>query len=135
VRDERLARVFRAQPVRVPYISSTDAPLGSSTCKATMIHSYFTGGPSPVVLVAEHAFSSGGTTGSAKRNRLKPKAFEALQLLKSAYRNGHLAAEKEPQKHIESVLELLDDEDKPSLSPRWKGKGKQVDFEKTYALA
>ena len=33
-------------------VSSTDAPLGLSTRKATKIHSYFTGGPSPAVLVA-----------------------------------------------------------------------------------
>lgn len=48
---------------------------------------------------SERAFSSGGTTGTAKRNRLLPTTFEALQLLKSAYRNGHLAAEKEAHAH------------------------------------
>ncbi|KDR79674.1 hypothetical protein GALMADRAFT_40714, partial [Galerina marginata CBS 339.88] len=35
---------------------------------------------------SERAFSSGGTTGTAKRNKLSVEAFEALQLLKSAYR-------------------------------------------------
>jgi len=42
--------------------------------------------------------------------------------------------DKEPQDHGESVFELLDDEDKPPLSPKWKGKRKQVDFDKMYAL-
>jgi hypothetical protein len=41
---------------------------------------------------SERAFSSGGTTGTAKRNRLSVEAFEALQLLKSAYRNAHIGA-------------------------------------------
>jgi hypothetical protein len=39
---------------------------------------------------SEHAFSGGGNTGTAHRNCLTPDAFEALQLLKSAYRNGHI---------------------------------------------
>jgi hypothetical protein len=51
---------------------------------------------------SERAFSSGGTTGTAKRNRLKPEVFEALQLLKSAYRNGHLAADKDANEHLHS---------------------------------
>jgi hypothetical protein len=58
---------------------------------------------------SERAFSSGGTTGTAKRNRLKPDVFEALQLLKCAYRNGHIAADKEAHKHIvESDDEMPD---------------------------
>ena len=56
----------------------------------------------------EWAFSSGGTTGTAKHNCLKPEAFEALQLLKSAYHNEHIAADKEAQKHSLSVLSLID---------------------------
>ena len=47
----------------------------------------------------ERAFSSGGTTGTAKCNCLSAKAFEALQLLKSSYRNGHVGAHLEAQKH------------------------------------
>ena len=34
---------------------------------------------------SERAFSSSGTTGTAKHNCLSIEAFEALQLLKSAY--------------------------------------------------
>ena len=37
---------------------------------------------------SERAFSSGGLTGTARRNRLNVNLFEALQLLKSAYRNS-----------------------------------------------
>lgn len=51
---------------------------------------------------SEHAFSSGGTTGTAKRNRLKPEVFEALQLLKGGYRNGHIAADKDANEHLHS---------------------------------
>jgi hypothetical protein len=55
---------------------------------------------------SERAFSSGGTTGTAKCNRLKPDVFEALQLLKSAYHNGHLASDKEARKHSQSIVDL-----------------------------
>ena len=76
---------------------------------------------------SERAFSSGGTTGTAKRNRLKPEVFEALQLLKSAYRNGHLAADKEAQKHSLSIIDLIEYDDEVSADPNWKGKGRMVD--------
>ena len=46
-----------------------------------------------------------GTNGTAKRNCLTPEAFEALQLLKSAYRNGHLAADKDTHKHSLSDMD------------------------------
>lgn len=55
---------------------------------------------------SERAFSSGGTTGTAKRNRLSTTTFEALQLMKSAYRNGHLAAEKEAHMHILTFMDM-----------------------------
>jgi hypothetical protein len=41
---------------------------------------------------SERAFSSGGLTGTARRNRLNVCLFEALQLLKSAYRNDTFTA-------------------------------------------
>lgn len=56
---------------------------------------------------SERAFSSGGITGCARRNRLKPKVFESLQLLKSAYRNGHISATTQAAQRVED-LELLD---------------------------
>ncbi|KIK32327.1 hypothetical protein CY34DRAFT_31057, partial [Suillus luteus UH-Slu-Lm8-n1] len=36
-------------------------------------------------VTSERAFSSGGITGTTRRNRLLPTTFEALQLLKSGY--------------------------------------------------
>ena len=57
---------------------------------------------------SERAFSSGGTTGTAKCNHLKPTTFEALQLLKSAYRNGHLAADKAAHEHSLSIMDLIE---------------------------
>jgi hypothetical protein len=41
---------------------------------------------------SERAFSSGGLTGTARRNRLNVRLFEALQLLKGAYRSGTYTA-------------------------------------------
>ena len=76
---------------------------------------------------SERAFSSGGTTGTSKRNRLKPEAFEALQLLKSAYRNGHLAANKEAHKHYLSIVDHVESDDDASADPKWKGEGRVVD--------
>jgi hypothetical protein len=78
---------------------------------------------------SERAFSSGGITGTAKRNRLTTEAFEALQLLKSAYRNGHLAADKEAHKRSLSFLDFTEsDDDVPQAAgPKWKGKGRASD--------
>jgi hypothetical protein len=53
---------------------------------------------------SECAFSSGGITGCARRNRLHPDVFEGLQLLKSAYRNGHVSAGMQAVHHTEAVL-------------------------------
>ena len=38
---------------------------------------------------SERAFSSGGITDTTRRNRLSTETFEALQILKNAYKNGH----------------------------------------------
>ena len=56
---------------------------------------------------SERAFSSGRLTGTSLRNRLSPATFEALQILKSAYRNGHISAAQEAEGHIQSYLEAL----------------------------
>lgn len=53
-------------------------------------------------VASERAFSSGGITGTARRNSLLPEVFEALQLLKSAYRQGHISA------HSHAELAALD---------------------------
>ena len=78
---------------------------------------------------SERAFSSGGTTGTAKRNRLTPEAFEALQLLKSAYRKGHLAAEKEAHKHSLSLIGLTESDNDVPAGLKWKGKGRASDMD------
>ena len=78
---------------------------------------------------SERAFSSGGTTGTAKCNRLTPEAFEGLQLLKSAYRNGHFSADNEAHKHslYLSGTELADDDVPAGL--KWKGKARESDID------
>jgi len=48
---------------------------------------------------SERAFSSGGITGTKLRNWLNPETFEALQILKAAYRNGVLSSGDEAQSH------------------------------------
>src|SRR6266498_3683889 len=64
---------------------------------------------------SERAVSSGGTRGTGKRNRLKPDVFEALQLLKCAYRNGHIAADKEAHRHVLSSDIVESDDELPDL--------------------
>ena len=41
---------------------------------------------------SEHAFSSSGITATAHHNALLPETFGALQVLKSAYHQGHISA-------------------------------------------
>ena len=48
---------------------------------------------------SERAFSSGGLTGTSRHNRITPGMFEALQLLKSGYQNGHIQAATEAESH------------------------------------
>ncbi len=57
---------------------------------------------------AERAFSSGSLTGTKLRNSLNAEVFEALQLLKSAYRNGHISAGVIAAKHINTLIAELD---------------------------
>jgi len=42
-------------------------------------------------------FSSGGLTGTDQRNRLAPELFEALQILKDAYKHGIVSAVQETE--------------------------------------
>lgn len=53
----------------------------------------------------ERAFSNGALTGTEHRNGLAPGMFEALQLLKSAYRNGHVGAAEEATKCVITALD------------------------------
>jgi hAT family C-terminal dimerisation region len=59
---------------------------------------------------SERAFSSGGITGSARRSRLSTEIFEALQILKSAYRNGHITAAHQAGQHIDTLIMMFDDD-------------------------
>ncbi|KAG1811040.1 hypothetical protein EV424DRAFT_1542678 [Suillus variegatus] len=59
----------------------------------------------------QRTFSSGGLTGMKRRNRLKEDVFESLQLLKSAYRNGHISAASDAEQHLDSLIAALHDED------------------------
>ena len=68
---------------------------------------------------SERAFSSGGLTTTACRNRHSDEIFEALQILKSGYRNGHICASEQAEAHFSTyVKELADpevDSDMPAL--------------------
>lgn len=57
---------------------------------------------------SERAFSGGGITGTSNRNSLSVSSFEALQLLKSAYRNGHITAETDAAKHLVNFFDTSD---------------------------
>jgi hypothetical protein len=54
---------------------------------------------------SERAFSSGGITGTARRNALHPTTFSALQIVKAGYRNGHLTPASEAQAAVPSAWE------------------------------
>jgi hypothetical protein len=61
---------------------------------------------------SERAFSGGGITGTPHRNSLHPKTFGHLQLLKSAYRNGHVSAAGQADElafeYLETVVSEVD---------------------------
>ncbi|PSS06512.1 hypothetical protein PHLCEN_2v3714 [Hermanssonia centrifuga] len=46
---------------------------------------------------SERAFSGGGRSGTAARNRLSAKTFEALQVLKDGFRTGLISASQQAQ--------------------------------------
>ncbi|KAJ7082150.1 hypothetical protein C8R44DRAFT_894890 [Mycena epipterygia] len=51
---------------------------------------------------------NGSLTGTKLRNSLSTEVFEALQLLKSAYRNGHISAGAIAARHIDALIAELD---------------------------
>ena len=61
--------------------------------------------------LSERAFSSGGITGCAQRNRLHSGVFEGLQLLKSAYHNGHMSEGSQATQHMEVFMRSFADND------------------------
>ena len=70
-------------------------------------------------MLSECAFSSGGLTGTVLCNHLAVEAFEGLQILKSAYWNGHLTAAEQARGHIFALLQTQDavdiEEDEPDI--------------------
>jgi hypothetical protein len=46
--------------------------------------------------------------GAHNSNKLKPNIFEGLQLLKSAYRNGHILATTQAGCHTENSITFID---------------------------
>ena len=54
-------------------------------------------------------FSSGVITGSSHCASLTPQMFEALQILKSAYHNGHIVAVYQAAEYMDVLIERLDD--------------------------
>jgi hAT family C-terminal dimerisation region len=65
---------------------------------------------------SERAFSSGGITDTARRNRLSTEVFEALQILKSAYRNGHVGAFHQAGQHVDALIAALNGSETDSLA-------------------
>ena len=64
---------------------------------------------------SERAFSSGALTDTKRRNRLAPKTFEALQILKSAYRNGHIKATVEAEAFSQVYVDSGDEFDQEDI--------------------
>lgn len=57
-------------------------------------------------------------TGTFSHNSLSVSTFEALQLFKSAYHNGHIAVADDAAKHIVDIFDSSDADfisDSPSL--------------------
>ena len=57
------------------------------------------------VAPSERAFSNASFTDSKHRNRISPAMFESLQILKSAYRNGHFSATDEAEKFYKTLIQ------------------------------
>ena len=59
----------------------------------------------------ERVFSSGGLTGTDRRNRLTPQAFEALQLIKHAYGTMTFTVKDEIQESQDSFDGWVSDDE------------------------
>jgi len=46
-------------------------------------------------------------TGTRLRGRLNPRTFEALQILKSGYRNGHIGAAEQAEAHYDAMMDVI----------------------------
>ncbi|KAF5387473.1 hypothetical protein D9757_007824 [Collybiopsis confluens] len=60
---------------------------------------------------SERAFSGGALTGTKLRHSLRPEMFQALQILKGAYQNGHISATQQAAQHIVDFMAALDEYD------------------------
>jgi hypothetical protein len=68
-------------------------------------------------VASECAFSSGRLTGTYLRNQLNTDTFEALQIVKSTFRNGILDVDEEAAAHVASEWDysgLVEMEDSPN---------------------
>jgi hypothetical protein len=61
---------------------------------------------------SERVFSNASLTDSEQCNQLAPDTFEALQILKSTYHNGHMSAPAEAQNYYDKVMNVLGGEDR-----------------------
>lgn len=66
---------------------------------------------------SERAFSSGGITDCLRRNSLTTEIFEGLQILKSAYRNGHISAVTQAAQHFDVLVQSFDDAGDTEVDP------------------
>ena len=55
---------------------------------------------------SECVFLNASLTDTKQRNQLTPSIFEVLQILKSAYRNGHLSASDQSVSHKKVVMDI-----------------------------
>ena len=66
---------------------------------------------------SECAFSNTSLTDSKHHNWLAPDTFEALQILKSVYHNGHMSAPAEAENYYDSIMSVLGGEDQSVDGP------------------
>ena len=57
---------------------------------------------------SERSFSSGGLTDTKSCNSLSPETFEALQILKSCYKDGLINVDEEVAAHERKLFVLID---------------------------
>ena len=62
-------------------------------------------------------FSNASLTDTKQCNWLAPDMFEALQILKSAYHNGHMSASAEAEEYYHTVMGVLRGEDRSTDGP------------------
>lgn len=60
---------------------------------------------------SKRAFSNRSLTATKRCNRLAPATFEALQILKSAYRNNHIDTGEEATKRMILYFDALESAD------------------------